>query len=212
MWKILNGDFSYYKSGVFILYGIGLIFFMMAVIWKLIDIYVFVSTLVMLFWVVTAMMGANEGKEKHVRMYSLLPVSVKDFASARMLFLIFLQTGIFLMGLFLFIIERVESRWQVLGDMLVMNAIVFIVVNIFIIYHDLKYSARRQGRFIFLGVVIILLISFIFLDIAGIMSYPLNFNCEYPKSLAEVIIFNLLCIVLFWWDFKIFLRRKSYVE
>ncbi|MFO7889848.1 MAG: hypothetical protein R6V04_05865 [bacterium] len=212
MWKIFKGDLSYYKSGVFILYGTGMIFFVMAAVWNFFDIYIFSSTMIMVFWVVTAMMGVNEGTEKHIRIYSLLPVSVKDFARARMLFLLFLQGGIFLLWLIFIIISNMESKWQVLKDILVMNAIVFIVVNIFIIFDDLKYSAKSWSRFIFAGAIFFLLIIFVLLDVADIMSYPLHFNTSQPKSLAEVIIFNIICIGLFWWEFDIFQKRKSYLE
>ncbi len=212
MWNILKGDFSYYKSGTCILYGMGMIFFMMAAVWNLIDIYIMSGTLVILFWLMAAIMGANEDKEKHIRRHSLLPVSVKEIGKARLLFLLFLQGGIFLMWMVLLVIERGEHKGQILRDLLVMNAMVLIVVNIFSLYHDLKYSASTYWRFILVGGIITLLIIFILLDIADIMSYPLNFNSCQPKSLTDVIIFNLVCIILFWWDYRIFLKRKSFIE
>jgi len=212
MWKIFKGDLRYYTSGVFILYGTGLLFFVMAAMWKLIDIYVFSSTMIMVFWVVTALMGINEGTEKHTRIYSLLPVSVQDFARARILFLMSLQGGNFLLWLVLLIITHMEDKGEVLRDILVMNAIVFIVVNIFIIYDDLKYSACSQRRFIFAGGVIIVLLLLIGLDIADIMSYPLNFNDAQPKSLPEVIVFYVICIGSFWWEYRLFQKRITYID
>ncbi len=212
MWKIFKGEVRYYTSGVFILYGSGLIFFVMAAVWNLIDMYVFSSTMIMVFWMVTALMGINEGQEKHIRIYSLLPVSVKNFAGARMLFLIFLQGVNFLLWLILLSITHMEDKGQVLRDILVMNAIVFIVVNIFIIYDDLKHSAHNQRRFIFVGGVIMVLIIFILLEIADITSYPLNFNTDQPKSLAEVIVFYVICFGLFWWECKLFQKRIRFIE
>lgn len=212
MWKILKGDFSYYKSGVLILCGTGLIFFIFTAVWNFVDVYIFTGTQVMVFWIVTAMMGTNEGKEKRIRMYSLLPVSVKDFARARMLFLLFLQAGIFFMWLVLLLIKRTWEFKPVFLEMLAMNAILFIVINIVVIYDDLKYSPRSQSRFFFLGGIALVFLFFIYFDISGIIPYPFKFHSSHPKSLMEVIIYNLLCIVLFWWDNKIFQGRKFYIE
>ena len=116
------------------------------------------------------------------------------------------------MWMVLLFIERGEYKGQILRDLLVMNAMVLIVVNIFSLYHDLKYSASTYWRFILVGGIITLLVIFFLLDIADIMSYPLNFNSCQPKSLADVIIFNLVCIILFWWDYRIFLKRRSFIE
>lgn len=212
MWNILKADLSYYKSGVIILYGAALIFFFLGVLGMLSEIIIFFSTMAVLFWVVTALMGTNEGKEKHVRIHSLLPVSVKDLARVQIFFLIFLQAGIFLLGLLLLLVTDIENGWKMLWDILFINALVLIIVNIFIIYHDLRYSAYPKGRFYFTGAVILLLIIFIILDVVGIMSYPLNFNCAQPKSLAEVIIAYLVCIILFWWDYRIFLNKVTFIE
>lgn len=212
MWKILKADFKYNKGGLAILYGIGLILLPMVIVWKLLDIYVFMGITTMTFWIIMAMTGAEEDKEKRERLQSLLPVPIKEFGIVRLLFLLFAQTPMFLAWTTLLFITQPAELGSVFRDLLSINALIFITINIFVIFHDLKYSACKSCRFLFLGGVFGLLILFGYFHYLGIMRYPLNFGPVSYKSVPETIIFIGVCIGLFYWDFQIFIRRKSYIS
>jgi len=211
MWKLLKADLNYNKGGLCFLFGIAIILFFISVIWKVIDLYVFTGIMTMIFWVIMAMIGAEEDKEKREHMQSLLPIPLKQFGVARLLFVILNQAFMFIIWTLLFFITQPVDMGPVFRDMLSLNALVLIVINVFVIFHDLKYTACKVCRFIFLGGVFGLLILFGYLHFRGVMRYPLNFGPAAYKSLIEVIIFNIVCLGLFFGDFQIFIRRKSFL-
>ena len=212
MWKLLKADLNYNKGGLCFLFGIAIILFPMAAIWKVIDLYVFMGVMTMLFWIIMAMIGAEEDKEQRERKQSLLPIPLKQFGIVRQLFVIFNQAFMFILWILLLFIVQPVDMGPVFRDMLSMNALILIVISVFVIFHDLKYSACKICRFLFLVGVFGVLALFGYLHFLGIMRYPLNFGPVAYKSLIETIIFIIVCLGLIVWNFNIFIRRRSYLN
>jgi len=212
MWKMLKADFNYNKGGLIIFFGIGVILLLMSVIWEFFEFFVFVGIMTMLFWIIMAMIGAEEDKENRERMQALLPVPIKRFEIGRLLFVVITQTVMFLLWVILLFTTRPMEIGPAFRDILCINALIFIVIMIFVIFHDLKYSRCKRCRFIFLGGIFGILILFGYFHYLEIMQYPLNFNSSYPKTPLETLIFQAVCLGLFCWDFQIFIHRKSYIS
>ena len=209
---MLKADFSYNKGGLILLFGIGLILFLMSILWEIFELFVFVGIMTMLFWIIMAMIGAEEDKEKRERMQSLLPVPIKQFGISRHLFVAISQMSMFLLWVILLFVTQPPEIGTAFRDMLCINALIFIVINIFVIFHDLKYSRFKNCRFIFLGSVFTMHILLVYFHIQGILQYPLNFNSASPKTLVETLVYQMIFLGLSYWDFHIFIRRKSFIS
>ena len=212
MWKILKADFDYNIDGLMVLYGIGISLFIAGFIWDSFDVNLLSGITIISYWVIIGNLGKREDNEKRDRFITLLPIPIRQIGRARNIYLITVQSGLFLLWLISLWLNPLPTKEIILRDLISLNALVFVFMIPFIIFHDLGYFGKRIYRFTFTGGILFLLIFLIWLDLRGIIKYPFQFGEDHVKSTAEIGSYYLVVTGLFYWNHIVFIRRKSYVE
>ena len=204
MWKIFKAELSYNKFGFLIAYVLALIF-------QIGEFYTQIASSMIIFFIAIGIMGSESDKEKRDRFHSLLPLPIKKLAFIRMVFVVTFQFG-FLVILFIkFFNTQFGTNNSALWSILVANGFILSVINIFIIYTELGFFNTKKYRFIFLGIIALMLIALALALYLGFFRTVFVVGANFAKSPLNALVSNLICFGMFYLSYVLFIRRKSYL-
>jgi len=212
MWSILRADVTYHKWILVVAYVIGVLVLVGDAVLGIFSIDMLMGITTLSFYASMWIIGANENKERRDRFHTALPNPMKQLGAARLLFVVLFQAGMLLLWFTLFLGKYTSQADRIVWNMLSINALNVIVVCLFVIHHDLGFFRTRAYRIPFLAAVLSAFSLLILLSIDGLIHYPLNFGPDVRISPLETMIYHILCVGLIYFDFVLFVRRRSYLE
>jgi hypothetical protein len=204
MWQIFKAELSYNKFGFIIAYVLALIF-------QIGEFYTQITSTMIIFFIAIGIMGSESDKEKRDRFHSLLPLPIKQLAFIRMVFVFAFQFGFLVILLIKFFNTQFGTNNSALWSILIANGFILSVINIFIIYTELGFFNKKKYRFIFLGIIALILISLSLALYFGYLRSLFVMGSDFAKSPIEALIFNLVCIGMFYLSYVLFIRRTSFL-
>lgn len=203
MWQIFKAELSYNKFGFLIAYALAFIIHFGGF-------YPQIASSMVIFFIAIGMMGSQSDKEKRDRLHSLLPIPIKQLAFIRLAFVFVFQLGFVVILLSHFFSAYFGKDNSAFWSILVANGFILSVINVFIIYTELGFFNKKRYRFTFLGIIIGVL-NFIALGI--FLGYLRSFviGSEFGKTPIHALIFNGICLGMFYLSYTLFIRRKSYL-
>jgi len=204
MWEILKAELSYNKFGFLIAYVLALII-------QIGEFYTQIASSMIIFFIAIGIMGSESDKEKRDRFHSLLPLPIKKLAFIRMVFVVAFQLGFLVILFSHFFSTYFGTDNSYFWSILVANGFILSVINIFIIYTELGFFNTKKYRFIFLGIIAIILIGLALALYLGFLRTAFIMGSNFAKSPLDALIFNLACLVMFYLSYTLFIRRKSYL-
>ena len=204
MWEIFKAELSYNKFGFLIAYVLALII-------QIGEFYTQIASSMIIFFIAIGIMGSESDKEKRDRFHSLLPIPIKKLAFIRMIFVFVFQLGFLIILFSHFFSTYFGTDNSYFWSILVANGFILSVINLFIIYTELGFFNTKKYRFIFLGVIAIILIGLTLALYLGFLRTAFVMGSNFTKSPLDALIFNLVCLVMFYLSYTLFIRRKSYL-
>jgi hypothetical protein len=204
MWRIFKAELAYNKFGFLIAYVLALIF-------QIGEFYTQITSTMIIFFIAIGIMGSESDKEKRDRFHSLLPLPIKQLAFIRMVFVFAFQFGFLVILLIKFFNTQFGTNNSALWSILIANGFILSVINIFIIYTELGFFNKKKYRFIFLGIIALILISLSLALYFGYLRSLFVMGSDFAKSPIEALIFNLVCIGMFYLSYVLFIRRTSFL-
>jgi hypothetical protein len=204
MWRIFKAELAYNKFGFLIAYVLALIF-------QIGEFYTQITSTMIIFFIAIGIMGSESDKEKRDRFHSLLPLPIKQLAFIRMVFVFAFQFGFLVILLIKFFNTQFGTNNSALWSILIANGFILSVINIFIIYTELGFFNKKKYRFIFLGIIALILISLSLALYFGYLRSLFVMGSDFAKSPIEALIFNLVCIGMFCLSYVLFIRRTSFL-
>jgi hypothetical protein len=156
-------------------------------------------------------MGSQSDKEKRDRLHSLLPVSIKQLALIRLVFVIVFQLGFVVILVSHFLKTYFGKDNSVFWSILVANGFILSFINIFIIYAELGFFNTKKYRLVFIGIISFILVGFSFALYQGLFRTFFIMGSNFGKSPIDALVFNLVCFGMFYLSYVSFVRRKSYL-
>jgi len=204
MWKIFKAELSYNKFGFLIAYVLALII-------QIGEFYTQIASSMIIFFIAIGIMGSESDKEKRDRFHSLLPLPIKKLAFIRMVFVVVFQLGFLVILFSHFFSTYFGKDNSAFWSILVANGFILSVINIFIIYTELGFFNTKRYRFIFLGIIAIILIGLALALYLGFFRTLFVMGSNFAKSPFDALISNLICFGMFYLSYVLFIRRKSYL-
>jgi hypothetical protein len=123
---------------------------------------------------------------------------------------------VFQLGFLMILVSHFFSSYSgrdnsAIWSILVANGFILSVINIFIIYTELGFFNTKKYRFILLGIIAIILIGSSLALYLGYFRTFFVMGSNFAKSPLEALIFNLVCLAMFYLSYILFIRRKSYL-
>ena len=212
MWSVLKTDIRYHKPVIGAVYGIGLIMLLCDIVFSVFDIHVIMGVTSVSFYVGMWIIGVTDDKEKRDRHQAALPIPIIRQSMVRLLFCVLFQTGITSVWLLLFLLKYTAEADPLIWDILSYNALNITVIMLFVIFADLGHLGTKAYRLIFLIGVLSIFFFLIYLSIIEVVQYPLNFGPDATKSPWEALLYTIVCAGLLYYDYTVFLKRKSYLN
>ena len=212
MWTILKADIEYSKPTLIVAYSIGLVIMFFDIVFHIFDIDMLMGITTVTYFISMGIIGANDNKEKRDRFQTGLPNPLQQLGVARLLFVILFKAGMLVLWIALFLTKYTEDAHRIILNILSVNVFNIIVVTAFIIYSDLGYFRTKMYRIVFLVSTSLTFIFLIWLSLQNYVQYPLSFGPEIQNSSTEALIYHIICIGLIYFDYTIFLKRRSYLK
>ncbi len=204
MWRILKAELSYNKSGFIIAY-------MLALIVQIGEFYTQVTSSMLIFFIAIGIMGSQSDNEKRDRFHSLLPIPIYKLAFIRMVFVVVFQLGFLVILISHFFSTYFGRDNSTFWTILIANGFILSVINIFIIYTELGFFNTKKYRFIFLGIIALMLIALALALYLGFFRTVFVVGANFAKSPLNALVSNLICFGMFYLSYVLFIRRKSYL-
>jgi len=209
MWHTLKADLDYYKFSLLIGMSIGVLIAIVLLALGFADLNILMTNSFFVYFINIGIIGADADKDKRNRHDTLLPLSIRETAVSRMLFVIFFQLGLLLLWLIFLMFSGEEITTRTICRLFSANAMNLAIVALFVIHHDLGFLNGKKYLYGFLGLIFI---------VAGLLAYfgkmravwGFIFDTLYPSP-AGALLFSLIAAGLYFLSIHIFVRRKSYL-
>ena len=210
MWLALKADLMYHRVVISLLFFVVLILVIVDCITTSVDVYMMLGISSMVFYASMIIIGATD--DKRDRQQRLLPLSQKKTSISRQLFAIVVQGGVTILWLIGFFINYLGRDNTFLLDIIAIGSLNLCVVMFFVIFSDLGQMNTKIYKYLFLVAVLSVFALSICLSVINVYEYPLSFGPEHRKSLWEAIIYSTLMYVMLYFDYRIYLKRTSYLS
>ena len=213
MWQVLKTEFEYNKGVVIPAYLIVVLMLLPGKIFDLDGVYGLSAICTIISFVCIPIMGMRMDKEKRDRLYLGLPRTLKEVSTARLLFIILFQLGLFFLWSILFFTDHFGHDNQAIWTMLTASAFVIIIIEFFAINHDLGYFNTARYRIVYFTLVTLFFVGLIGSTINGYVSpKALSFGTKNFKTFLDTFVYGLLCLGMLYFNYQLFMRRKSYLS
>jgi hypothetical protein len=211
MLQIIRAEFEYRKAVFICTFVLIFALFLTIAFMGFGGVYALTTSTMIAYWVLLAVVGSGSDRERHDRLYVLLPIPLRQISIGRLLFWMIVQFGWFALWLLMYFLQHFGQDSWTIWSLLSMNALVFIVICPFFIYHDLGFWSRKGYRLIFWGALLLILgaiaVGVLFTD----LEYELTFGPGVRKSPWNAAVLMMLGAALTVMSHSVFLKRRSYV-
>jgi len=211
MRKILKAEFTYNMTGMLIGYSVVFLAFLAGLKGSMDNVYGLITVSSITFFISTGIMGGESDKEKRDRFLTSLPIPLKQYSIARLLFVIFYQFGMFLILLLFYLLKVTPENVSVFWDILTINSYALIAISFFIIYSDLKYYSSKYFHYIYLVFMLILAALLTLGMIIKIIPPVLMFGQNFPKTFLHAAIFNFIFLGMYGLCYTVYNKRHSFI-
>ena len=209
MWQTLIAEFKYNKGVVIPAYLVAV--FML--LWDLDGVYGLSAACAIIYFVCIPIMTIRMDKEKRDRLYLRLPLALKEASATRLLFIILFQGGLFFLWSIVFFTDHFGHDNQAIWTMITTSAFVIMVITFFAIYHDLGHFNTPMYRIIYFTILILFFVGLIGSIMNGYMPpEAISFGNKHQKIFWDTIIYGLLCSGMVYFNYHLFMWRKSYLS
>jgi len=212
MGKILKAEFKYNMAGILISYSIVLIAFLVSLIGDMDDVYDLFSVTFVTFFISIGIMGGESDKEKRDRFLTSLPIPLKQYSIARLLFVIFYQLGMFSILVIFYLLKVTPENVSAFWDIMKMNSYTLIFISFFIIYGDLKFYNSKYYHYLYLIIMLLLAALLIMGIVHQVIPLTLLFRQNFPKTFLYAAIFKIIFLGMYYVCFIVYNGRKSYLR
>jgi hypothetical protein len=211
MWHILKTELDYTKEGLMFAYAITALFFMAAAYWESWNIFSFMSSTTITYFITMAILGSEADGEKRTRFLAGLPTTPRQLAMVDLVYVTLVQLGMVLFWIGLLLFKSEEAIPRTFWGMLSQNGLVLSVITIFIIHTHLGfYGAKKYTRLNY-GILSALALLLVGLVYFGHISAVARFLWRHFMSVSGALASMLLWLGLSYLSVIIFVRRKSYL-
>jgi hypothetical protein len=220
MWAIIKAELKYYRLTLAITFILILNFFLTSLLLDSGDVFGFMVYTIVLMMVAMIVIGTQEDREKRDRMTTLLPVSIKQVAFGRILFILLFQGSLFALWLIVYLARHLFEDAGAIWSVFSMTAYILSLFLFFIIYHDLKFFENITYRIIFFITLFLLLIFFYIPQLnIGLVTAIQTSSPNMIGILVKILYSevgrtfwsNLIMAGLIYTSYDIFIERKSYL-
>lgn len=213
MWKMLKAEFEYNKGVVIPAYLVAVLMLLLGRIWDLDGVYGLGAACAIIYFVCIPIMMIRMDKEKRDRLYLRLPLALKEASAARLLFYILFQGGLFFLWSIVFFTDHFGHDNRAIWTMITTSAFVIMVITFFAINHDLGYFNTPMYRIIYFTILTLFFVGLIGSIINGYVSpEAISFGNKHQKIFWDTIIYGLLCLAMVYFNYHLFMWRKSYLS
>ncbi|MBC8181995.1 ABC-2 transporter permease [candidate division KSB1 bacterium] len=211
MGKILKAEFAYNIMAILLAYTIILISFFVALNGSMENIHGLLTVAFIAFFISIGIMGSESDKEKRDRFLTSLPIPLKKYSIARLLFVIFYQLGIFSIIILFYLVKVTTENVSTLWEIVIMNCFSLIFISLFIIFSDLKFYRSKYYRYFFLFVVLIIAALLITGMAYHVIPPVLELGQNFPKTFLDATIFNIIFLAMYYICFIVYNKRNSFL-
>jgi len=213
MWRLMKAELSYYKFALLLGFGVCVLVAVASWIWNWGDLNTPIANSAFSYFITIAIIGSDADKEKRDRLYSLLPLSLREIAHGRMLLAVLFQISIFLLWLIFLAVTRESVTLRTICNMLSFSALTLAMIMFFVIHHDLGYFGNNKRYYgIYYGFLGLAIVSIGFLyyiqKLQTVLKYLFTTLYGLP---AGAILFSVFALGMYILSLRIFMRRKSYL-
>lgn len=211
MWQLLKAEIVYYKLSLFIVYSLCLLILLANMNFGIDGFYKLMGTSIIIAFISIGIMGAESDKEKRERFQASLPISIQQLSFVRLLFIVILQGGFFILWCIRYLIALNKIGMTDIYSMFCMNAFLFSVLNLFIIYSDLKFYNKFKYRAIFWCIIVSSISILFYYLFNGYVRSFFSIGPTFEKTLWDAVFTNFIAFLLFCVSHIVFVNRKSYL-
>ena len=211
MRKILKAEFSYNLTGILIGYSIVFLALFVGLNGGMDNIHGLIAVAFITFFISVGIMGSESDKEKRDRFLTLLPIQLKQYSIARLLFVIFYQLGMFSILLLFYLLKVIPENVSTFWDIVTMNSYTLIFISFFILYSDLKFYRSKYYCYIYLSILLLIAALLIIGMVYRVIPPVLVFGENLPKTVFDAVIFNVIFVIVYYVCFKVYNGRNSYL-
>jgi hypothetical protein len=211
MGKILKAEFTYNLTAILIGYSIVFLALLVGLIGGMDNIHNLIPVAFITFFISVGIMGSESDKEKRDRLLTSLPIPIKQYSLARLLFVIFYQLGMFLLLLLFYLFKVTSENAPIFWDIVTMNSYTLIFISFFILYSDLKFYRSKYYCYIYLSILFLIIALLIIGMVYRVIPPVLVFGENLPKTIFDAIIFNVIFVIVYYVCFKVYNGRNSYL-
>lgn len=211
MWLLLKSGLSYTKYALMFSYGICIIVMAGLAYTSDSDIYSYMGSTTLGFFITMGIIGAGADSEKATRFNAMLPLRPRDVALADLLYLVVFQLGMVLLWIALLAIKPEMFTRQAFWSMLSQNGLTLGGIMLFVIHTHLGfYETRTYQRLSYA-------LSFsAALLIAGLIYFRqmddvVGFLWRHYVSASGAIVSTALWLGLSYASVIVYVRRRSYL-
>ena len=213
MWQTLIAEFKYNKGVVIPAYLAAVLMLLLGRIWDLDGVYGLSAATTIIYFVCIPIMAMRSDKEKRDRLYLRLPLTLKQTSATRLLFMILFQGGLFFLWGIVFFTDHLGHDNQAIWTMMTTSAFVIMVIMFFAINHDLGYFNTPIYRIFYFTILILCFTGLIVSVISGnVNAETISFGNKHQKVFWDTIIYGVLCFGLVYFNYRLFMWRKSYLS
>jgi hypothetical protein len=231
MGKILKAEFQYNMTGILIGYSIVILAFLAGLNGGMDNIYGLITVSFITFFISIGIMGGESDKEKRDRFLTSLPIPLKQYSIARLLFVIFYKLGMFLILSVFYLLKVTPENSSTFWIIITMNSYALIFISFFILYSDFKYYNSKYVKYYYLIGLFIIAMLFIAGILFEIFPKPVimlgnnSTNTFFDAAIVNIIMFgnnststffyaaivNIICWGMIYIDFLVYNKRNSYL-
>jgi len=213
VWRIFKTDLSYYKSNLLLGFGVCILVAVVSFVWNWGDFDTPIANSAFCYMITIAIIGFDADKDKRDRLYTRLPLSLREIAHGRMLLAVLFQFSILLLWLIFLAVTRESVTLRSICNMLSFNALTLAIIMFFVIHHDLGFGGNKKKHYgIYYGffALVIALCGFLYYieKLRAVASYLFITLYGLP---AGAILFSVFGLGMYILSLRIFMRRKSYL-
>jgi hypothetical protein len=211
MWRLLKAELDYTKEGLMFAYAITLLFFIAATYWESWDIFGYLASTTITYFITMGIIGSEADNEKRTRFLASLPTPPPQLAMVDLLYVTLVQLGMALFWIGLLLFKSEEATPRAFWGMLSQNGLVLSIITIFIIHTHLGFYGAKKYKRITYGILLALALLVIGLVYFGHINAVARFLWRHFMSVSGALASTLLWLGLSYLSVIIFVRRKSYL-
>lgn len=211
MWRLMQAELNYVKSYLMIGYTISIMFFLSALIWKQVDIFIFATHTSINYFIWMGICGSESDKEKRTRYLSVVPMPRRNVCLTDLLFVNLFQGGMVVLWVMLLLIRPETGTANTPWGLVSLNGLILSLIAVLMIHTHLGFFAPKKYKWITYGLLMLMIFAVVILQFFGYYLSILEFVLRQLVRPAGAFFATMLWLSLSYLSVVIFNRRRSYL-